>query len=478
MKILMAASEMVPFIRSGELADSIAGLAGGLQRLGHEVSVVLPYYRSIREDKSARVKKTKIRFTVQVGSSRMPCEIFETKAPGGGNVFLVARDEYFDRSGVYGMDGRDYQDNAARFIYFSKCVVELARRLETPPDILQVNSWETALVPVLARDQRLPVRTVLSPNSLEFQGNFWSYDFALTNLPGEYFSARGVEYFGSMNCLKGGILFADAVVLPGERMVCEVQTPEHGCGLEAVLREHQHKLCGIPSTAGWAGWTPADDQCLAATYSAGEPGAREKNRPALLKDLGLAETAGGTVFACRTDAFGGKNVGALLGALDRILADEVRLILLGPVAVEHTVALEIARRKHQGRFVQIGNCDEKLARLALAGADVFLLPGAVEPQTLWLRRALRYGAIPLALQCGGLFQLVRDEDNGFVFSVPTVDGLVDACRRTIKALASGNTKAALRKRCLEADFSPEATARGHEALYERLLGIRKAAQAA
>ena len=150
MKILMAASEMVPFIRSGELADSIAGLAGGLQRLGHEVSVVLPYYRSIREDKSARVKKTKIRFTVQVGSSRMPCEIFETKAPGGGNVFLVARDEYFDRSGVYGMDGRDYQDNAARFIYFSKCVVELARRLETPPDILQVNSWETALVPVLA----------------------------------------------------------------------------------------------------------------------------------------------------------------------------------------------------------------------------------------------------------------------------------------------------------------------------------------
>jgi len=478
MKILMAASEMAPFIRIGGLADGISELSGGLHRLGHEVNVVIPFYRSIREDKTAKAKKTKIRFNVQVGASRMPCEIYETKAPNGVRVYLVARDEYFDRSGVYGVDDRDYQDNAARFIFFTKCVLELARRMETPPDILHVNSWETALAPVLSREQRLPFRTVLSPNSLEFQGNFWSYDFALTNLPGDYFSARGVEYFGSMNCLKGGILYADAVVLPGERMVCAAQTPEHGCGLENVLREHHHKLHGIVSPAGLEEWAPNNDKALTATYSAEKPAAREKNRPALLKALGLPEESAGSVFVTMAEAGGGNGMDVLLNSLDRMLADDVRVVLLGPVSGEHTVALEIARRKHQGRFVQVTNFEESLARLALAGSDVFLLPGAAEPQTLWLRRAIRYGAIPLALQCGGLFQLVRDEGNGFVFHVPTVDGLVDAFRRTIKVLASGETRAAIRQRCLDADFSAEATARGHEALYERLLGIRKDAQAA
>ncbi len=484
MKILLAASEMAPFIRSGDLADAMSDLSGGLHRLGHEVNVVIPYYRSVREDKTTKFKKSKIRFTVQVGSSRLPCEIFEAKAPQGVRVLLVARDEYFDRSGVYGVDGRDYQDNAARFIFFTKCVLEVARRMDIPPDIVHVNSWETALAPVFARDQRLPFRTVLSPHSLEFQGNFWSYDFALTNLPGEYFGARGVEYFGSMNCLKGGILFADAVVLPGERMVSEAQTPEHGCGLENVLREHQHKLCGIPSAAGLEDWMPGEDKTLAATFSAGKPAAREKNRAALLESLGLREESVGTVFLVMSEACEGKNIGLLLDSLDRILADEARVILLGPVGAEHTTALEIARRKHQGHFVQADNFAENLARLALAGSDVFLLPGAVEPRTLWLRRALRYGAIPLALQCGGLFQLVRDWEpardmgNGFVFYGPTCDGLVDACRRAAGVLADKGQAANLRGRCLAANFSMAGMASAHAALYERLLGISSNAKAA
>jgi len=478
MKILMAAGEMAPFVCIGELAGAMANLSGGLHRLGHEVNVVIPFYRSLREDKATKVKKTKIRFSVPVGVSKLPCEIFEAKAPSGVRVFLVARDEYFDRSGIYGVDGRDYQDNAARFIFFTKCVLELACRMKVLPDLLHLNSWETALAPVLAHEQRLPFRTVLTPHALEFQGNFWSYDFALTNLPGDYFSARGVEYFGSMNCLKAGILFADAIVLPGERMVSAAQTPEHGCGLENVLREHQHKLTGISSAAGLEDWSPAADKSLAATYSLKKPAAREKNRTALFQALEFGEESSGPVFLVFSEACDGKNTGVLLDSLDRILDGGARLILLGPVPEERVFALEMARRKHQGSFVQLEKFDEKLARLALAGADIFLVPGRVEPRALWLRRAIRYGAIPLALQCGGLFQLVRDGDNGFVFYVPTVDGFVDACRRADGVLADKAQSAALRERCLGADFSSEATAKGHEVLYERLLGIPTRAQAA
>ena len=133
MKILVASSEMTPFARTGGMADAVSELTAELVRLGHEVSVAIPYYRTIREGKMAKTKKTRIRFNVQVGNAGIPSEIFETKTPEGVQVFLVARDEYFDRSGFYGVDGRDYQDNAARFIYFTKCVVELAAQDRSCP---------------------------------------------------------------------------------------------------------------------------------------------------------------------------------------------------------------------------------------------------------------------------------------------------------------------------------------------------------
>ena len=194
MKILVASSELAPLARTGGLADAVAELTAELSRLGHEVSVVIPYYRSIREEKAAKTKKTRVKFNVQVGNAGIPVDVFETQTPEGVQVFLIARDEYFDRSGFYGVDGRDYQDNAARFIYFTKAAVELAGRMNPAPEILLANGWQTALLPVFVAERRLPYRTVLTPHSLAFQGNFWSYDFGLTNLPGDYFSAHGVEY--------------------------------------------------------------------------------------------------------------------------------------------------------------------------------------------------------------------------------------------------------------------------------------------
>jgi len=472
MKILVAASEMTPFARTGGLADAVSELTAELFRLGHEVSVVIPYYRTIREGKLAKAKKTRVRFNVQVGNSGIPGEVFETKTPEGVQVFLVSRDEYFDRSGFYGVDGRDYQDNAARFIYFTKCVIELASRMNPAPEILHANAWQTALLPVFVSERRLTFRTVLTPHTLAYQGNFWSYDFGLTNLPGDYFSAHGVEYYGSMNCLKGGILFADAVVLPGERYVCEAQTPEYGCGLENVLREHQHKLYGIPFSAELRDWKPAAGESF------------EKSRSALLEAVGMAPELPRAIFATFTESCGGKGLDLLFPALDRLLADNVRLVLLGPVGAEHITALEIAERKHRGRFAHVSGPDEALARKALAGADVFLVPGPVEPQAIWLRRAMLSGAIPLAAQCPGLFQFVRDweqtrgKGNGFVFCARTVDGLLDGCRKALRVMDDGTRRELLRKRCLSADFSLEAAARAHIELFEHLLGVRKSSLAA
>jgi starch synthase len=472
MKILVASSEMTPLARTGGLADAVTELTSELARLGHDVSVVLPYYRAIREGKLAKTKKAPIRFDVQLGNASVPSEVFETKTPEGVQVFLISRDEYFDRSGFYGVDGRDYQDNSARFIYFTKSAVELASRMDPAPQILHANGWQTALLPVFVSQRRLPFRTVLTPHTLTYQGNFWSYDFGLTNLPGDYFSAHGVEYYGSMNCLKGGILFADAVVLPGASYVYEAQTPEHGCGLENVLREHQHKLYGIPSSAELKDWRPAGSKNF------------EDNRRALLEAVGMAPEPPRAIFVTFSDSSGRKGLNLMFSTLDRLLADNVRVILIGPVDAGDITALEIAERKHRGRFAHIHEADETLARKALAGADLFLVPAPVEPQAIWLRRALLSGAVPLAAQCPGLFQLVRDweqtrgEGNGFVFCSRTVDGLLDGCRKAMKVMAEPKNRETLRKRCASADFSLEAEARAHVELFERLLGLRKASVAA
>jgi len=483
MNILMAASEMAPFVRTGALADSVSELATELQKLGNQVSVVIPYYRAVREAKVGRIRKTGVKFSVPVGPGRYSCEIFETKSPTGVQVFLVARDEYFDRSGLYGTDDRDYQDNAARFIFFTKCALELARRMEPELDILHTHSWETAVAPVLAKDQRLPFRTVLTPHALEYQGNFWSFDFGLTNLPGEYFSARGVEYFGSLNCLKGGLLYADAVIFPSERAAAASQTPAYGCGLDAVLRELQHKLAGIPGSANLEGWDPAQDEALAATFSRKNPAPRARNRAALWQALGQTGEPRKRLYLARTEASSGAGIDLLLESLDRLLASEASVVLAGPVPSAQTQALEVARRKHQGRFVYAAELEDRASRLALAAADFLLVPGPVEPQTTWLRRAIRYGAVPIALQCPGLFQLVRgwepgrETGNGFVFQAATADALSDMCRFAGRVLQDPATAQLLLARGLETDFSPEAEARGHVALYERLLGgqARKAA---
>lgn len=457
MKILMAASELSPFASTGTFADDVLALAQGLNAAGHDVTVVIPLYRVTRESKALKIRKTKTKFSLPIGPSKLLAEIYEATAPGGISVLLVARDEFFDRSGLYGADGRDYQDNSARFVFFSKCVLELARRAS--PDILHVHGWQTALVPVFARDQRVPVVTVLTPHSLEYQGNFWSYDFALTNLPGDYFSARGVEFYGSMNCLKGGILFADSVVLPGRRHVAEMQTPEHGCGLENVLREQSFKLEGIPSGLDEAAWP-----VLPAA-------AKDKARRALLEGFDLQPN--GKVFLADAAATQGLGVDLLLQSLDRLPTDDARILLLGPVPQTQTLALQIAIRKHRGRFAHIEHVDAGVLQRVLAGADFLILPGPVEPAGSLLILGLRNGVVPLAAHCGGLRQFVRDFDavtstgNGYVFYSPTVSALVDAIDRAMSA--SPEDHLALVAAARAEDFSWAACARRHESLYGRLL---------
>ena len=472
MKILFTGSEMDPLARTGGLGDVLEALPAALAAQGHEVSVVLPCYRGLRE----RARDTGVKVAVQVGAFRHTAEIWECTAPNGVQVFLVRRDEYFDRAGFYGEAGRDFADNAERFIWFSKVVVELARRVVPPAEIIHAHDWQTALVPVLVRERRLPFKTALTIHNLAFQGSFDAWDFGLTNLPGEYFGAKGVEFYGRLNLLKGGMLFADAITTVSERYAREIQTPAQGSGLDAVVREQAHKLTGILNGADYGIWNPATDKRLPERFSPDALAGKKACREALLAACGLVPSPRGPVYAIVSRLAEQKGIDLLLPLLDRLLADDVRLVILGEGDPAYERELFIASKRHAGRFAFRQSMEEPLAHLIYAGADAFLIPSHFEPCGLSAMYSLKYGTLPIAHATGGLFETIQDYDptaesgHGFLFFDSTPDALWDAIIRAKRYFADPPQWHTLMRRAMRCDFSWAKAMPGYEAVYASILG--------
>jgi starch synthase len=478
MTILFAASEMEPLARTGGLGDVLEALPCALAARGHEVSVVLPCYREIATRQDMEIRSTGVRIPIHVGSKRVDAEIMECTAPNGVQVFLVKRDEYFDRAGIYGHEGKAYDDNAERFIFFSRAVMELARRILPPPEVVHVHDWQTALLPVLIKERRLPFKTVLTIHNIAYQGTFWAFDFGLTNLPGQYFGPQGVEFYGNMNLLKGGIVSADAVTTVSERYAREIQTPEYGFGLDAVVREHAGKLTGILNGADDRVWNPATDRLLPANYTAEKLDGKRECRAALLAELGLAPNPEGPVFGMVARLALQKGFELLLPLIDRLLAHDTRLVVLGEGDTHYERELIIASRRHPGRFVYRAKHDTKVAHLITAGADVSLVPSFYEPCGLTAMYGLKYGTIPIARATGGLHEIIRDYDqstgtgNGFLFFDPTPDAFWDSIVRAERLFARAEQWQTLVQRAMGSDFSWKKAVDRYEELYQRLL-VRK-----
>ncbi|MDB6150776.1 MAG: glgA [Chthoniobacter sp.] len=472
MKILLAGSELTPFARTGGLGDVLDALPAALAARGHEVSLVVPCYSAFLEAPELKPQPTGVRISIEVGHHRRIAEILECTAEYGVQLFLVRCDELFARSGLYGSEGRDFEDNAERFIFFSKAVVELARRLRPAPDIAHVHDWQTALVPVLVAAQRLPFRSVLTIHNLAYQGSFWAPDFGLTNLPGSYFSARGVEFYGRMNLLKAGILYASQVTTVSARYAQEIQTPAFGAGLDAVIREHAEKLHGILNGADYRVWNPETDKLLPKKFGPSAMSGKTTSRTALLKSLGLAPKPSGPIFALVTRLAQQKGIDLLVPLLDRLLANDVRLVVLGEGQTSYERELGIASRRHPERFAYRRSMDEKLAHLIYAGADVFLIPSHFEPCGLSAMYALKYGAVPLAHATGGLYEMIQDYDsasdtgNGVLFHDDSPEALWDAMVRVLGYYGAPEQWAKLLQRGMACDFSWSRSVERYEEVYE------------
>jgi starch synthase len=481
MRILMISAEAPPLQRAGALVDVLDALPRELRERGHEVSVVLPFYREIRENSAVAVQDTGVTLDIRVGDKNYVAEYFESRSSSDVQLFFVRCDEFFDRQEIYGEHGVGYEDNASRFIFFNKAAIELARRLTPAPQILHVHDWAPALVPVYVKAHNLPFATVLTIHRLAEQGNFWGLDFALTNLPQRFFSLRGVEFFGRFNFLKGGIMFADRITTVSEHHEREILQPEGEYKLDGVLRENAHKLTGILHGADYARWNPEKDTFLPAHFDSEKLRGKMICRHALLSDLQLAPAPRGPVFGMVTRVVAEKGFGILTPLFDRMLSDDVRLIILGEGDPAFETALAIASRRYPARFAYRRHFDERLAHLIEAGSDITLVPSHFEPSGLIAMYSLRYGAIPVAYAGGGIQEIIEDYDPmldrgyGFLCYDYSAEAFWDSIKRAREVFRDRDTWIEVIRRAMARQFSWSAAAQRYEELYRDLVGDTKLA---
>jgi len=480
MKIVHAASEMYPYVKTGGLADAVGSLAGVLADQGHEVWVFLPGYRAVLDHPDTAKASRRVSFKIEMGDHYESGEVRMFTARPRLRVCLICRDEYFDRQGLYGNGDRDYEDNPQRFIFFLKGVVEAMRRLEISADVVHGHDWQAALLPLMVRyaerthDIHLANKTVFTIHNIAFQGIFPMPLFACTNLPADLLTIDGLEYYGQVNAMKGGILFADRVTTVSPRYAKEIQTAEFGCGLEGVAVSRADDLVGLINGIDTAVWNPAKDEFLPARYDARDLKGKAACRQELIRVHKLKPKFEGPVFGMVCRLTEQKGIDLLLEQQEFFAAADARLVVLGSGDKRFEEGLRKLVEALPGVASLSMQHDEKMSHLIEAGSDFFLMPSRFEPCGLNQMYSQAYGTIPVTSRVGGLVDTVVDADEspdagtGITFE-PSSAGLKSGLARAMKLFSEPERFAAVQQRAMLRDFSWKQAARAYEQLYQESL---------
>ncbi len=480
MKIVHISSEQVPFIKTGGLADVVGALAHHTANQGHDVVTFLPLYRAIRESEAFKKAQRLHSLAIKVGDEVLVGEVYKLKVGKHLDLFLVGRDEFFDRSYPYGPKDRDYSDNDARFIYFCKAVVETLVLENLHADILHCHDWQSALIPIFSRVAeaqkgiQVGARCILTIHNMAFQGVFPDRSFSLTNLPAPFYGIDSLEFYGQVNFLKGGIFFADAVTTVSPNYAKEVLEPEFGCGLEGVLARRADGIHAILNGIDTTVWNPAKDPLIPAVYSQKKMDGKAVNRAALLKRVGLKAGDEAPIYGSITRLTDQKGVDFLLKQKAFFADNDVRLIVLGSGDPKLEQGLKKLQTQLPDKVSAFYGYDESLSHLIEAGSDLFVMPSRFEPCGLNQMYSQRYGTIPLVSCVGGLADTVVDVNvhpdtgTGFVFS-PDETGLRDGLNRSLKLYQEPSKFKATQKRGMARDFSWKLSAMDYEELYRKVL---------
>jgi starch synthase len=483
MNITFVSAELAPLVKVGGLADVVPALSTALRRRKENPSVILPFYASIDTDRF-EVRDIGIRVTVWMDGSMHEGSIWEHRYKGVP-VYLIKNDALFGRTGIYGDGGSDYPDNAFRFAFLARAALEAAKALELRPDVFHINDWQTALLPVYQKlfyqDEAEVGHTavVLSIHNLAFQGIYGADYLQRLGLPPGILHMDGVEFYGNLSFLKGGIVFSDQLTTVSPTYAKEIQSPKLGAGLDGLLRARTDDLAGILNGIDYSIWNPSKDEHLFARYDVAHPEGKSLNKQRLQGLLGLEVSAKTPLAGCiaRLDAQKGFDI--LLEIAPQILSEGIQIVLLGSGRKEYLDAFNTLKDTFPAAVSVNEGFREELAPRIYAGSDLFLMPSRFEPCGLGQMIALRYGTIPIVRRTGGLADTIVDFDydprrgNGFVFERYQGQAFFDAVRRAQTRFREPQTWKTLIKRAMRTDFSWKHSADRYKEVYERAVKKRR-----
>jgi len=488
--ILIASSEVVPFAKTGGLADVCGALPIELARLGHRPIVFLPAYRQV-ERAGVPIEPTGIEFSIPIGSRIHVGSLAKSRLPNSDvEVYLVRQAPFFDRAELYREHGEDYPDNCERFVFFCRAILESIRLLDLPIDVVHCNDWQTGLIPAYLQleyrhvPRYAKIASLLTLHNLAYQGSFWHWDMLLTGLDWKHFNWREMEFFGRLNLLKTGIVFADALTTVSPRYAQEIQTPEHGCGLEGVLRHRSNDLTGIINGVDTSIWNPAIDPHLPTRYDVSnwQQGKRDCKR-ALQEELGLPVSDRPLIGLIGRLAEQ-KGWGLIIDVMRTLVArSDVQWAILGTGEPEFHQALGELSAAHPTKVAARLQFSDPLAHRIEAGSDLFLMPSRYEPCGLNQLYSLAYGSIPVVHETGGLADTIVDltaataadrTATGFRFRDYRSDALLETLRRAIDIVIDRpDVRGQLVETGMTRDWSWSRSARDYQTVYERLVARRR-----
>lgn len=472
-KVLFAASEAAPFIKTGGLADVMQALSQALVKKKVDARVILPKYQTIPYELQKQIKHIK-HFTVQLGWRNQYCGIEECEY-NGVTYYFIDNQYYFGREGVYG-----YFDDAERFAFFSKAVLETLNHIDFIPDIINCNDWQTALIPIYYNafySYLGNIKTVLTIHNLEYQGVFdGNVAGEVFGLGDNYFHPYCLEHFGDVNTLKGGLYTCDYITTVSPSYSSEIQTPQHGYGLDGVIRECSYKLKGILNGIDISEYNPWSDAYLAKRFSKAKPAGKAANKIMLQRQLGLSENQDIPLVAIVGRLVHHKGLDLINEALGEIMAMPIQLAVLGTGEQLYERILCDTALRCPGKMSAQIRFDSELARRIYAGADLLLMPSISEPCGLSQLIAMRYGTLPLARETGGLKDTVipynqfTSEGNGFSFSGGAYE-LAHVLKNAVE-LYYNNHEAwnTLMANAMQGDYSFTKSAGVYAQLYKELIG--------
>lgn len=456
LKVLFVSSEVAPFSKTGGLADVAGSLPIALYKLGVDIRVITPRYKSVK---------------VFGNEARLNEDV---------PVYFIEHEGYFMRDNLYGDKDSDYPDNLDRFVFFSRRVLEVLKDLDFRPDIIHCNDWQTALLPLYLKDKFYSkpfykgIKSVLTVHNIGYQGIFPKEEFLKLGLPWDYFTMHRLEYYDMINLLKGGLVFADLITTVSPTYAQEIQRRELGYGLDGVLSERKEKLFGIVNGVDYDQWDPSKDKELKDHFSAENPEGKYKNKSALQKQAGLPQRQDVPLISMISRLADQKGLDLLAYVIWPLMDLDVQFILLGTGEQKYHSLFEDIRNKFSRKASINLKFDPLLAKKIYAGADMFLMPSRYEPCGLGQLIALRYGTIPVVRRTGGLadtiseYNAIANRGNGFMFERYDPWDFFYAIKRALEIYGRKGIWKRLVINALKCDFSWDNSAKAYLELYKKI----------